>query len=218
MSSAAALQDKTLQFIDPSPEPGLKNVEWWVTAPPPLTPLPSLHCPAIKGCLLIWKIQTKHIFRGVLCGLWLELEKNLREDSSFTITGMAPTRAFSLLKPPTSAFTWVSLWLWNFILCEGSFPALSVTCPRVVMVVTTLNVTSCRPHLLTTSDTLQLIGKLETKLGQCVGSCVPEIYYTSPVSKPSMSQNVWWVKYCWMLTSWPVFVLDGVRCGHWRWL
>ena len=34
-----------------------------------------------------------------------------------------------------------------------------------------------RPHLLTTSDTLQLIGKLETKPGQCLGSCVPEIYY-----------------------------------------
>ena len=27
VSSAAALRDKTLQFIDPSPEPGLKNVE-----------------------------------------------------------------------------------------------------------------------------------------------------------------------------------------------
>ena len=37
------------------------------------------------------------------------------------------------------------------------------------MVVTTLIVTSCRPHLLTTSDTLQLIGKLETKPGQCLG-------------------------------------------------
>ena len=45
----------------------------------------------------------------VWAGSRVELQMNLREDWSFTITENAPTRAFSWLKVPSSAFTFKTL-------------------------------------------------------------------------------------------------------------
>ena len=48
-----------------------------------------------------------HEYKALWILVTVELQTNVRRD--FTITEMAPTRAFSWLKAPTSAFTFKTL-------------------------------------------------------------------------------------------------------------
>ena len=54
-----------------------------------------------------WTPDTNVFIKIVNCGITPELQTKLRED--FTIMEKAPTRAFSWLKVPTSAFTFKTL-------------------------------------------------------------------------------------------------------------